>query len=263
LSRARQAIRESGIPFETPDSAERKERCAAVMRTLYLIFSEGYVASAGADLQRVDLSSEAIRLARLLHRLLPADPEVTGLLSLMLLTDARREARNDASGALIPLDAQDRSRWNRDAISEGAELVTSAFASGAVGAYQLQAAIASLHDEASSTDKTDWSQILALYSVLLRMSDNPIVALNHAIALAMVNGPEAGLTKLDELARDKRLASHYRLDSTRAHLLERAGNRVEAIEAFERAAEKTASTPERDYLRLQAARLNTLLRQED
>ncbi len=255
LSRARQTIRESGIPFETPDSAERADRRAAVTRTLYLIFSEGYVASAGADLQRIDLSSEAIRLARLLHRLLPADPEIMGLLSLMLLTDARREARTDAAGALIPLDIQDRSRWNKDAIAEGSALVTSAFASGAVGPYQLQAAIASLHDEASSTETTDWPQILALYGVLLRMSDNPLVALNHAIALAMVKGPKAGLAKLDDLALDARLKNNHRLDSTRAHLLERAGDRAAAIEALERAAESTASTPERDYLRLQGARL--------
>ncbi len=255
LSRARQTIRESGIPFETPDAAERADRRAAVTRTLYLIFSEGYVASAGTDLQRIDLSAEAIRLTRLLHRISPADPEVMGLLSLMLLTDARREARTDDAGALIPLDAQDRSRWNRDAITEGTALVTSAFAIGAVGPYQLQAAVASLHDEASSTETTDWPQILALYDVLLRISDNPMVALNHAIALAMVKGPEAGLSKLDELARDARLRGHHRLDSTRAHLFERAGNRTAAIAAFERAAAQTASTPERDYLRLQAARL--------
>ncbi len=255
LSRARQTIRASGIPFESPDWAPRRDRRAAVARTLYLIFSEGYVASSGADLSRLDLSDEAIRLARLLHRLLPEDPEVTGLLALMLLTDARREARTDAAGALVPLEAQDRSRWNRDAIAEGSALVTSAFASGAVGPYQLQAAIASLHDEASSTETTDWPQILALYGVLLRMSDNPMVALSHAIALAMVSGPQAGLAQLDELARDGRLASHHRLDSTRAHLLERSGDRAGAIEAFERAAAGTASTPERDYLRLQAARL--------
>ena len=255
LSRARQTIRDSGIPFETPENTERADRRTAVMRTLYLIFSEGYVATAGDDLQRIDLSGEAIRLTRLLHRLLPDDPEVMGLLALMLLTDARREARTDASGALVPLDVQDRSRWNREAIAEGAALVTSAFSSGAVGAYQLQAAIASLHDEASSTETTDWPQILALYGVLLRIGDNPMVALNHAIALAMVNGPRAGLARLDELAGDARIKDHHRLDATRAHLLERAGDPAAAIEAFERAAAKTTSTPERDYLRLQAARL--------
>jgi RNA polymerase sigma factor (sigma-70 family) len=255
LSRARQAVRESGVPFETTETIERVDRRAAVMRTLYLIFSEGYVASAGDDLQRVDLSSEAIRLTRLLHRLLPEDPEVMGLLALMLLTDARREARADAAGALIPLDAQDRSRWNADAIAEGSALVTSAFASGAVGPYQLQAAIASLHDEATSTETTDWPQILALYGVLLRMTDNPMVALNHTIALAMVHGPRAGLARLDELSRDARMKTNHRLDATRGHLLARAGDRGAAIEAFERAAERTGSTPERDYLRVQAARL--------
>lgn len=255
LSRARQTIRESGIPLESPDSDEQAARKAAVMRTLYLIFSEGYVASGGADLSRVDLSSEAIRLTRLLHRLLADDPEVTGLLALMLLTDARREARTDAAGALIPLDVQDRSRWNRAAIAEGSQLITAAFASGAVGPYQLQAAVAALHDEASSTETTDWPQILALYGLLLRMNDNPMVALNHAIALAMVDGPEAGLARLEQLALDARLKGHHRLDSTRAHLLERAGHRAAAIDAFERAAGNTASTPERDYLRLQAARL--------
>ena len=259
LSRARQSIRESGIPLDAPDPAERAQRLRAVMRTLYLIFSEGYVASAGADLQRIDLSNEATRLARLLHGILADDPEVTGLLALMLLTDARREARSDSAGALIPLDSQDRSRWNREAIAEGTRLVTAAFERGAVGPYQLQAAIASLHDEASSTETTDWPQILALYGVLLRMSDNPMVALNHAIALAMVQGPRAGLAQLDQLAHDTRLKNHHRLDSTRAHLLERTGDYRGAIAAFERAASKTASTPERDYLRLQAARLRASL----
>jgi predicted RNA polymerase sigma factor len=255
LSRARQTIRESGVPFETPDAAELAHRRSVVMRTLYLIFSEGYVASAGSELQRHDLAAEAIRLTRLLHTLVPEDPEIMGLLALMLLTDARRDARTDADGALVPLDAQDRSRWDRSAIAEGTGLVTSAFAMGAVGTYQLQAAIASLHAEASSTEITDWPQILALYGVLLRMSDNPMVALSHVIAYAMVYGPEAGLAKLDELARDARLRNHHRVDSTRAHLLERAGDRTAAIESFERAAANTASTPERDYLRLQAARL--------
>lgn len=183
-----------------------------------------------------------------------------GLLALMLLTDARRDARTDSSGALAPLDEQDRSRWDAGAITEGTALVTSAFAFGAVGTYQLLAAIASLHDEASSTESTDCPQILALYGVLLRMSDNPMVALNHAIAVAMVHGAESGLAKLDELARDERIRENHRLDSTRAHLLERAGRRAGAIEAFERAAARTASTPERDYLRLRAARLRELVR---
>jgi RNA polymerase sigma factor (sigma-70 family) len=257
LSRARQTIRASGVPFETPEPSERAARLSAVLRVLYLIFSEGYVASSGADLSRVDLSSEAVRLARLLARLLPDEPEVTGLLALMLLTDARREARTGAVGELVPLDAQDRSRWDRAAIAEGSALITAAFARGAVGPYQIQAAIAALHDEAESAERTDWPQILALYGALLELGDNPMVALNHAIAFAMVHGPRAGLERLAVVAGDARLHGHHRLDATRAHLLERAGERAAAIEAFERAAEKTASTPERDYLRLQAARLRS------
>jgi RNA polymerase sigma factor (sigma-70 family) len=255
LSRARQTIRESGVPFETLDAVEPTDRRSTVMRTLYLIFSEGYVASAGSDLQRHDLAAEAIRLTRLVQTLVPQDPEVMGLLALMLLTDARRGARTDADGALVPLDAQDRSRWDRVAITEGTALVTTAFAMGAVGTYQLQAAIASLHGEASNTETTDWPQILALYGVLLRMSDNPMVALSHVIAYAMVHGPKAGLAKLADLERDERMKCHYRVDSARAHLHQRAGNSAAAIAAFERAAANTASIPERDYLLLQAARL--------
>ena len=253
LSRARASIKKSDAPVEAPEASERDARLGAVMHVLYLIFSEGYLASSGAEVQRCDLSSEALRLARLLHGLLPDDPEVTGLLALMLLTDARRHARTGPVGELIPLDAQDRSLWDRAAIEEGAALVVSAFERGAVGPYQLQAAIASLHDEATSTDATDWPQILVLYGVLLHMSDNPMVALNHAIAVAMVKGAVAGLAELEGIA--PRLGGHHRVDATRAHLLERAGRRVEAIEAFERAAAKTASLPERDYLRVQAARL--------
>ena len=255
LSRARQTIRESGVPFEMPDASERGERLNAVLRVLYLIFNEGYVASAGEELARIDLSSEAIRLGRLLSRLLPDDPEVLGLLSLMLLTDARRSARTGTAGELIPLDLQDRSRWDRADIGEGRALIDAAFSRGRVGPYQVQAAIAALHDEAETTDATDWPQILALYGALLQLQDNPMVALNHAIALAMVHGARAGLDRLDELALDARLRGHHRLDATRAHLLERAGERAAAIDAFVRAAEKTASVPERDYLRLRAARL--------
>ncbi|MDB4985000.1 MAG: polymerase sigma-70 factor, subfamily protein [Myxococcaceae bacterium] len=255
LSRARQSVRGSGIPFEVLDQTEVAQRLSAVMRTLYLIFNEGYVASSGAALQRLDLSTEAIRLTRLLHRLRPDVPEVTGLLALMLLTDARRDARTDSGGALIPLDAQERARWNRQAIEEGSALTSAAFARGAVGPYQLQAAIASLHDEAGSTETTDWPQILALYGVLLRMSDNPMVALNHTIAFAMVNGPRKGLERLEQLEQKGPFAHQHRLDSARAHLLERAGDSAAAIDAFERAASSTASAPERDYLLLQAARL--------
>ncbi len=255
LSRARQTIKSSGIPFEPPTPADHQSRLGSVMRVLYLIFSEGYVASSGPELKRVDLSSEALRLARMLRRLLPEEPEVAGLLALMLLTDARREARTGPAGELIPLDEQDRLRWDRAAIEEGSKLITETFAAGSVGPYQLQAAIASLHDEAPSSEATDWPQIVALYSVLLRMSDNPMVALSHAIALAMVEGPAAGLEQLDRLAKDPRLANHHRLDAARAHLLERGGDRPGAVIAFERAAGRTFSVAERDYLRLQAARL--------
>ncbi len=263
LSRARQTIKRSGVPF-VDDAAElgpaarerdRRARLTSVMHVLYLVFSEGYVASSGVELQRIDLSSEALRLCRMLRQLVPDDAEVAGLLALMLLTDARRDARTGPSGELIPLDQQDRSKWNRKAIEEGSRLISETFARGPVGAYQVQAAIAALHDEATSTDTTDWPQIVALYALLLRMADNPMVALSHAVALAMVQGPEAGLERVEELAKDARLAGSHRLEATRAHLLHRAGRRAEAIVAFERAASRTASTAERDYLRLQAARL--------
>lgn len=227
----------------------------SVASTCDLIFNEGYVASSGADVHRVELSNEALRVTRLLRRLLPDDPEVGGLLALMLLTDARRDARTGPAGELIPLDQQDRSRWNREAIEEGSKLISKTFAIGAVGSYQVQAAIAALHDEATSTETTDWPQILGLYAVLLRMNDNPMVALSHAVALAMVQGPAAALERVDELATDSRLAGSHRLDATRAHLLERAGRREEAIVAFDRAAKRTTSIAERDYLLLQAARL--------
>jgi predicted RNA polymerase sigma factor len=252
LSRARQAIKSSGLPFA---SDALHDRLGRVMHVLYLIFNEGYVASAGPSLQRADLSSEALRLARLLLKVSLGEPEVMGLLALMLLTDARREARTGPAGELIPLDRQDRARWDRAEIEEGTALVTESFARGNIGPYQLQAAIASLHDEATSTDATDWAQIEALYSVLLRLGDSPMAALSHAIALAMVEGAAAGLDRLEALSRDARLQGHHRLQAARAHLLERAGDRAGAIAAFERAAQGTASTVERDYLLLEAARL--------
>lgn len=255
VSRAKQAIQESGIPLALPTAAERAERLGAVLHVLYLVFSEGYASGAGPELVRVELSAEAIRLARLLFGLVPDEPEVAGLLALMLLTDARRRARTGCSGELVPLDEQDRSLWDRRAIDEGAALVGAAFAKGRVGAYQLQAAIAALHGEAPSTSATDWPQILALYTVLLRMSDNPMVALNHAIAAAMVRGPRAGLELLRPLERDARIASGHRLDAVRGHLLELAGERAAAVLHYRRAAERTGSTPERDYLLKKAARL--------
>jgi RNA polymerase sigma factor (sigma-70 family) len=255
ISRAKQKIKSSGVPFRMPTADDRADRLSAVLHVLYLIFNEGYASSSGQDLQRRDLASEAIRLTRAVHRLLPEDGEVAGLLALLLLTDARRHARTTADGELVPLAEQDRTLWDRAAIEEGTELVTASFTRGAVGFYQLQAAIASLHDEAASAEATDWPQILALYTVLKRMSDNPMVALNHAIAAAMVHGPAAGLALLTALDADERVATHFRLDAVRAHLHEMNGERLQAIAAYRRAAARTANVPERHYLTAKAARL--------
>ena len=252
ITRAKQSIKDSGSGFRTPSAAEQPARLAAVLRVLYLIFNEGYTATSGAEPVRIELSGEAIRLTRLLHRLLPADAEVAGLLALMLLTDARRTARTDAKGNLVPLDEQDRSLWNQTAIAEGTELVTAAMTRGPVGPYQLQAAIAALHDEAKASADTDWPQILALYDLLLRQTDNPMVALNRVVALAMVAGPRAGLAALDALDPAK---LNHRADSTRAHLLELAGDDEGARRHYLDAARRTLSVPERDYLRARAARL--------
>jgi RNA polymerase sigma factor (sigma-70 family) len=255
ISRAKALIKKSGEGFVMPTETEREERLEAVMHVLYLIFNEGYTTSAGSSVHRVDLSSEAIRLARAVHRLLPENGEVAGLLALMLLTDARRSARAGADGELVPLDEQDRSLWDRGAIAEGVALVSGALPRGAIGAYQLQAAIAAVHDEAARAEDTDWPQILALYGVLLRLSDNPMVTLNHAIAAAMVHGPATGLSLLEPLDRDPRIAEHHRLAAVRGHLHERAGNRETAILHYRAAADKTASIPERNYLLMKAARL--------
>ncbi len=256
ISRAKQSIKASAVPFEMPAAEERAARLGAVMHVLYLIFSEGYTASSGPELHRGDLSGEALRLTRKLHRILPDDGEVAGLLSLMLLTDARRAARTGASGELIPLDQQDRSLWDRRAVAEGVALLTATLSKGSIGPYQVQAAIAAVHDEAASAGDTDWAQILGLYDLLQRMSDNPMVALNHAIAMAMVHGAAAGLKRLDALAEDPRIAGHHRLDAVRAHLLERAGDREGAIVHYRRAAERTSSLSERNYLLMHAARLS-------
>jgi RNA polymerase sigma factor (sigma-70 family) len=255
ISRAKQSIKQSGVPFSMPGPEERGERLGAVLHVLYLIFNEGYASTSGESLARVDLSSEAIRLAREVHALLPEHTEVAGLLALMLLTDARRAARTGPQGELIPLDEQDRTRWDRAAIQEGTELVSGALSRGQVGPYQLQAAIAALHDEAASKDETDWPQILALYGLLMRMTDNPMVALSHAIAIAMVHGPAHGLTLIEALDADPRLARHHRLDAVRGHLHELAGDREKAIAHYRAAAERTASVPERNYLIARAARL--------
>ncbi|WP_434040925.1 MULTISPECIES: RNA polymerase sigma factor [Sorangium] len=256
ISRAKQSIKASGVPFQMPTPEERAQRLGAVLHVLYLIFNEGYTTSAGPELHRTDLSSEAIRLMRAVHALLPDDGEVAGLLALMLLTDARRAARTGPAGELIPLHEQDRSLWDQRAIAEGVALVTAALSRGAIGPYPLQAAIAAVHDEAARAEETDWPQILALYGVLMRMSDNPMVALSHAVATAMVHGPRAGLDLLEALDDDPRLAGHYRLDAVRAHLLERAGDHETAIAHYRRAASRTTSLPEQEYLATQAARLS-------
>ncbi|HEX6134423.1 MAG TPA: sigma-70 family RNA polymerase sigma factor [Longimicrobiales bacterium] len=257
ISRAKQSIRSSAVPFSMPTHAERAERLRAVLHVLYLIFSEGYTSSAGPHLHRVDLSAEAIRLARSLYGLLPHDPEVAGLLAQMLLTDARRGARTGPSGELIPLDEQDRTLWDGRLIEEGTALVGQALSRGSVGPYQLQAAIAALHDEAPRVEDTDWPQILALYDLLERMSDNPMVSLNRAIAVAMVRGPAAGLELLAELDADARIAGHYRLDAVRGHLHQMQGDAGRAIAHFTAAAERTTSIPERHYLTAKAARLRS------
>lgn len=258
ISRAKQTIKASGVPFQLPTSAEQAQRLKAVLAVLYLIFNEGYTASSGEHLQRADLAAEAIRLTRLVRNSLPNDPEVTGLLALMLLTDARRSARSGPHGEVIPLDKQDRGLWNRDQITEGVALISAALTQGSVGSYQLQAAIAAVHDEAIRAEDTDWRQILALYDLLQRMSDNPMVALNHAIAFAMVHGPQAGLDLLGKLDADGRMRDHHRLHAVRGHLLEMAGDALGALANYQAAAGRTASLPERNYLLAQVARMREL-----
>jgi predicted RNA polymerase sigma factor len=261
ITRAKQTIKDSGGPlgprFDVPPPAERAERLGAVLRVLYLIFNEGYASTAGPSLQRGDLSREAIRLTRLIYRLLPDDSEVAGLLALMLLTDARRPARTDADGALVPMALQNRRLWDADQIAEGVALVTAALPRGAVGPYQVQAAIAALHDEAASAEATDWPQIVALYEVLLQISDNPVVALNHAVAVAMVSGPAAGLELLTMLDGDERIAEDHRLYAVRGHLLEMAGDRSAARAAYVAAAARTANSPQQRYLHDRVARLDS------
>jgi predicted RNA polymerase sigma factor len=248
ISRAKQSIRAAGAEFGVPPEPERDERLRAVLHVLYLIFNEGYTASSGPDLQRTDLTREAIRLVRQLRRLLPGDGEVAGLLALMLLTDARRPARTRADGGLVPLAEQDRRRWDRDAIREGVALVEATLADAPLGPYQLQAAIAAVHAEAPCAEDTDWRQILALYELLERFAPNPMVTLNHAVALAMARGPQAGLDLLATLDADERMARHHRLHAVRAHLLELAGDVEGAREGYRQAARLTTSLPERRYL---------------
>jgi len=255
ISRAKQRVKASGVPFQLPGSDERAERLRSVLHVLYLIFNEGYVSSIGRDLHRAGLSGEAIRLTRATRRLLPDNGEVSGLLALMLLTDARRPARAGPGGELIPLADQDRTRWDRNLITEGVALVVEAMSHGPVGEYQLQAAITAVHDEAARVEDTDWPQILALYGLLERMTGNPMVTLNRAIAAAMVHGPATGLALLEGL--DERLAGHYRLDAVRGHLFEMAGDADAAVAHYRAASSRTTSIPEQHYLATRAARLRT------
>jgi RNA polymerase sigma factor (sigma-70 family) len=255
ISRAKRQITTSGIPFGLPPQDERADRLRVVLQVLYLVFNEGYTASSGPDLHRGELTSEAIRLARAVHRLLPDDGEVAGLLALMLLTDARRPTRTRPDGTLVPLADQDRARWNRAFIQEGVALITDTLARAPLGPYQLQAAIAAVHDEAASAADTDWAEILALYELLERMAPNPMVTLNHAVAVAMVRGPRAGLDLLAALDADDRLAGHHRLAAVRGHLLEMAGDHAAARACYQAAARRTTSLPERRYLESRAARL--------
>jgi RNA polymerase sigma factor (sigma-70 family) len=255
ISRAKQAITASGVPFRMPSGPQRVERLGAVLHVLYLIFNEGYAATSGPDLQRVELSAEAIRLARMVRRLLPSDAETAGLLALMLLTDARRPARTDVNGALIPMAEQDRGLWNADAIAEGLALVTDTMARGAVGPYQVQAAISAVHDKSPNAEATDWPRILALYELLLRIADNPVVRLNHAVAVAMVRGANAGLELIDQFQADQRIAGDHRLHAVRAHLLEELGQHAASREAYLAAARKATSLPQQRYLHARAARL--------
>ena len=255
ISRAKQRIKASGAGFRPPAEAERGERLAAVLQVLYLIFNEGYTASSGTALHRVELTGEAIRLTRQLQARLPDDGEVAGLLALMLLTDARRPARTGPDGALVPLATQDRGRWDAQAVAEGVALITRALASAPIGPYQLQAAIAAVHDEAARFEDTDWDQILGLYELLDRLAPGPIVTLNRIVAVAMVHGPKAGLRQLAAAEAEPALAGHHRVDAVRAHLLELAGDHEAAHDAYRLAARRTLSLAEQRYLESRAARL--------
>lgn len=261
ISRAKQTIKNSQAPFELPGPEERAQRLRSVLHVLYLIFNEGYTSTSGPNLRRDDLAHEAIRLTRLVHQRSANDPEVEGLLALMLLTDARRQARTNEDGALIPIDQQDRTLWNQQQIAEGIDLLSGALPKGLIGPYQLQAAIAAVHDEAACAEDTDLPQILALYDLLKRMSNNPTVKLNHAIAAAAVHGPERGLELLRSLDSETGLTHQHRVDATRAHLLELCGDREGALRYYRLAASKTGNLAERNYLLTQAARLKSSKRE--
>jgi RNA polymerase sigma factor (sigma-70 family) len=256
ISRAKQRIKADGAEFRMPPPAELRERIGAVLHVLYLIFNEGYTASSGSSLNRIELTTEAIRLTRQLRDRLPGDGEVAGLLALMLLTDARRPARTRPDGALVPLAEQDRRRWDAGAIAEGVALITEALAGAPIGPYQLQAAIAAVHDEAARAEDTDWPQILGLYELLQRIAPGPMVTLNRAVAVAMVHGPRAGLEQLAAAEADPALAGHHRVDAVRAHLLDMAGDHEAARALYRLAARRTLSLPERRYLESRAAQLS-------
>jgi predicted RNA polymerase sigma factor len=256
ISRAKQTIKAAGSRFSLPPAHELDERLRVVLHVLYLIFNEGYTASSGDDLHRPDLASEAIRLARMVHRQLPGEGEVTGLLALMLLTDSRRATRASPAGDLIPLARQDRARWDRAQITEGTALITAAMARSPLGPYQLQAAIAAIHAEAGRPEETDWRQIHTLYKILERIAPNPMVTLNRAVALAEVSGPRAGLDLLTALDGDTRTARHHRLHAVRAHLLEQTGDLAAARDSYRLAARLTASRTEQRYLQARAAHLD-------
>ena len=256
ISRAKQTVRKAGATFELPPESEREERLRAVLHVLYLMFNEGYTAMAGAALQRRDLTAEAARLARMLRERLPGDSEVAGLLALMLLTEARRNARTGPDGSLVPLAEQDRERWDRGLIEQGVEIITTTLEStSGLGPYQLQAAIAAVHDEAPRVEDTDWPQILALYGLLEQAAPGPMVTLNRVVAVAMVQGPDDGLKILDGLETDERMAEHHRLHAVRAHLLEMAGRPDEARDSYRTAARYTTSLPEQRYLEGKSAAL--------
>ncbi len=256
ISRAKKTVKTAGAQFDLPPAAERADRLRVVLHVLYLVFNEGYSTSSGAAAQRTDLTNEAIRLVRVLALLIPGEGEVAGLLALMLLTDARRAARTDADGFLVPLAEQDRGRWNSAQIEEGITIITRTLGKAEIGPYQLQAAIAAVHDEAQTAPETDWPQILALYEVLEKGWPSPVVTLNRAVAVAMVNGPRAGLAVLGTLDGDDRITQSHRLEAVRGHLLERAGDIAAARECYQAAARMTASVPEQRYLALQAAKLD-------
>ena len=255
ISRAKKDIKKSRVPFAMPDEDEREARLTSVTHVLYLMFNEGYASSEGVELQRSDLAGEALRLTRLVHASMPQNCEVAGLLAMMLLTHARRDARTGPRGELIALSQQNRALWDRDAIQEGIAILTSVLPLGGVGGYQLLATISALHSEATSDATTDWLQILAIYELLTQITDNPVVLLNRAVALAKVCGPQAGLDALKPLDEDERLKGHYRLAAVRAHLHEMAGDDAIAAQYYLAAAGGTANLPERQYLSARAARL--------